>query len=259
MDDTNPTTKAAGTSTNAENTSTNVETMMTETSKSDLQSILADSTHQLLYVDTVHESGRKVHCGDKLLALFVIFVQCVLYLYLTKDAFKGMGEDTLPVKATYYNCDALGDAADDYSIVAEDLECGVNSDGFDAVVITLTVWLFTAFIAADIASSFRLISGSCSAKATGACLLGEFVLAIVCCAAMAGNTINDSGANTVLAAVGVAFIHDLDEKVRLLYTHCSSFKKLVMMIVVILALSTVAGVALFVASGDLKGDFDLEM
>lgn len=239
MDDT----KTAGTSTNAESTSPNVETMMAETSKSDFKSILADSTHQLLFADTVHESGRKVHCGDKLLALFVIFVQCVLYLYLTADAFKGMAQDLLPVKAPWDSC--LGEDTQ------PEIECGVNTDGVDALVITLTVWLFTAFIAADIASSFRLISGPCSAKAAGAFLLGEFVLAIVCCAAMAGNTINDSGANTVLAAVGVAFIHDLDEKVRLLYTHCPSFKKLVMMIVVILALSTVAGVALFVASGDL--------
>jgi len=257
MDDSNPTTKAAGTSTNAESTSTNVETMMAETSKSDFKSLLADSTHQLLYADTVHENGRKVHCGDKLLALFVIFVQCCLYLYLTADAFKGMGELLLPVTTTWSNCVDLEDADDNLAIQAHHLECEVNiDDGGHPVVITLTVWLFTGFIAADIAAAFRLsVSGSlccsCSAKAAGAFLLCEAVLAIVCCAAMAGNSIRDSGANTVLAAVGVAFIHDLDEKVRLLYTHCSSFKKLVMMIVVILAFSTVCGLALFFVAGEL--------
>ena len=78
---------------------------------------------------------------------------------------------------------------------------------------TLRLLFFLAFIASDIGGAFRLLLiGSFWQKIAGVLLLVEVFVATFCCAAMALLGGMESSSDAILGAVGVAFIHDLDER-----------------------------------------------
>ena len=65
-------------------------------------------------------------------------------------------------------------------------------------------------------------------------------MAILCGAFLArlGNV--NSGADALLGCVGVAFIHDMDEKTRLVYQYVPKFKHFVMLTVLLLVIMAVS-------------------
>jgi len=185
------------------------------------ENLFDDSTHQFLYATTLKEDGRDIHLGDKLVAILVITVQIGMYAYLMNAAAKDLKQDSVAVTVSHDNCKAN---------TFTDLGCD-SADDVYAPLIT-AVLMFLAFIASDIGGSFELIlTGSPMAKVTGVALLVEVLVATLCCAFLGALGSLQSGANAILAAVGVAFIHDLDEKVRLIYKYIPKFKHLIVLIV----------------------------
>lgn len=201
--------------------------------------LFEDSTIQFLYANTVKEDGRDVHIGDKVLAYFVICVQIGMYAYLAKDALSGIKEDSVPVTVSHSEC---GDK--DFS----NQSCDANDNETPGPVVT-AILLLLAFIGSDIGGAVDLIMhGSCSQKLAGSMLMVEALTAVVCCAACGLLGSIQSGSEAILAAVGVAFIHDLDEKVRLVYTYCPKFRQVMATVCIGLVLMVVGIVLAFVLS-----------
>jgi len=199
------------------------------------ENLFNDSTHQFLYATTMQEDGRDIVLGDKLLASAVLVVQIGLYIYLLAAAKNDVGSDSVVVKVTHADCTEK---------IFENFSCdAVNVVGpfFSAV------FLFLAFIASDIAGAIKLMfTGSLAAKVTGLALMVEVFVATICCALLARLGGLESGANAILAAVGVAFIHDFDEKVRLIYRYVPKFKYLVVLSVSTMVIGGV-GIAVSIA------------
>jgi len=208
-------------------TTVSVETPVDENDDTKtFKNLFSDSTHQFLYATKLNEDGRDIHWGDKLVAILVLVVQCGLYIYLFQAASGDVGSDEVPVTMAHGACGEKN---------FENLKC--DADDISSGPLSTSIILFLCFMAPDIGGALSLIlKGSLMAKVTGVVLLAEVFMATLCCAMMAIVGGLSSGADAIMAAVGVAFIHDLDEKVRLVYSSVPKFKHLIILIVFTLAM-----------------------
>jgi len=230
------------------NTTTQTKAVVEEQDKYDdgnsFEDLFNDSTHQFLYATTMQEDGRDIVLGDKLLASAVIVVQIGLYIYLLLAAQNDVKSDSVVVKVSHQNCKASS---------FEEFSCDAIHDVYGPFL--SAVFLFLAFICSDIAGALKLMftgsEPSVMAKVTGLALLVEVFVATICCAMLANLGGLESGANAIMAAVGVAFIHDLDEKVRLIYRYVPKFKYLVALGVSTMVIGGVSiAITLALAYGD---------
>lgn len=198
------------------------------------ENLFDDSTHQFLYATTLKEDGRDIHLGDKLLAIWVLVAQFGLYIYLMVAAAKELLSDVVNVTVGWEDCK-------NDNLELENFECDAVTD-INGPFITGMLF-FLSLIASDIAGAVRLISrGSRKAKVTGVVLLVEVFVACMSCGMEAQVAGLQSGAGAILAAVGVAFIHDLDEKVRLVYKYVPKFRDLIALIVFSVVIGVIASV-----------------
>ena len=142
-------------------------------------------------------------------------------MYLAWDALENIAADQVMVTVNHKQCKE--DKWEKPSCEAGDL---------DYVVHLAAIMLFLSFIASDIGGAIRLIlTGKFWMKIAGALVLTEAVVATVCCSAMAQLGGRESGSEAIVACVGVAFIHDLDEAVRLVYVYSPKNKQIIAIIV----------------------------
>jgi len=192
-----------------------------------LMEMFTDSTFQFLFVSEVKESSSTVSLVDKTLAVTVYVAQCTFYIYLTYVAMVTWSEDHVSLAIDYYNCQTYSNSNSewpgelDWSEFAQwgPLMCsaGGDADGaWDKAIPALM--LFTWFVAKDIVGGIYLFKYGCRARIVGALMLFQVLLGFCCCSWMAMAALLTGGPeNAILTAVGVAFIHDLDEKVRSIY------------------------------------------
>ena len=183
-----------------------------------VEDLFADSTVRFLWAKTLETNGqgRRLHLFDKLVAIAVVLVQAGLYGYLFRDAIDKFAEDQVTVTVNSEDCRT--------KTFGDDFGCDVAESSLKINV--MAVLLFLAFTASDIGGAFRLIlTGGFWQKIAGILLLVESFVATLCCAAMALLGGLESASGSMLAAVGVSFIHELDEKVRSVYEFCPNFKQ----------------------------------
>jgi len=200
-------------------------------SKTSFEDLLSDSTIQFLYATKLKEDGRDIHWGDKLVAILVLITQYALYGYLFEDAMSELHESTTTILVEDTHCD---------SITVSDLQCedGVKDSPFG--ILFSGVFLFLAFISSDIAGTLRLFRiGSCAAKVTAVILFVEACIAAMCITMTAVTAMEQSGAGSILAAVGVVFVHELDKKVRAVYQYVPKFKQVILLCVVIVVVAMI--------------------
>lgn len=192
--------------------------------------LFADSTIQFLYADKIKEAdNRDVHIGDKVLALFVFVVQMGLYIYLMQDAIANIKSDSVSVDITHGQCtDKEFDT----------LTCDAGSE--TAMPVIAGMGTLICFIMSDFAGSLRaILQGPCSAKFAGILMLFKNVLAVLCGGFLARLGSISSGADALLGCVGVVFIHDMDEKTRMVYQYAPKFTHFLGLAVVLLILVVV--------------------
>jgi len=198
-----------------------------EPKKDDLEEELIgyfdDSTIQFLFVSKVHESDKDVNWFDMAVAATVWCSQVGLYNYLWNKSKEAFDENFVPVAVKYDECTEwavdglLNPSSLDY------LYCiaGDNKhSSFDAIPALL---MFTWFVSRDIVGGLVLMKKGFQNRrkglvAVGFALLVEVFFGFGCCSWMAQSSLLTGGIDeAVLTAVGVAFIHDLDEAVRSVY------------------------------------------
>jgi len=189
------------------------------------------STIQFLFVDEIEEAKRPVHAYDVGLAIFVVVVQMSLYVYLTRDAQSNIEADSVVVQISHGDC-----GEEDFS----ELTCEAAEGGLSSMVSVMSgMCVMTCFIMSDIAAAlYALFKVSCSSNKTGLKIAGilmliKNLLAVLCGAYLARLGVVSSGADVLLGCVGVVFIHEMDEKTRLVYAFARKFRQFLVLFVLL--------------------------
>eukprot|EP01083_Nonionella_stella_P267528 903714_1 len=184
-----------------------VEEIIEEENKEKIEYLVPDSTNAWLYIKDDHVSedgdtglkGCLANCSDnaanKFIAIFVICVQIAAYICMVVFLLESQAAEEKAMRETCYgpHCDEA---------TAECMTFGTGG---------LTSILLVGFLWADVVNTVSLMFRSQRWAMVSLPVLAELLTAIVC--GFWVGLLSESDFDAIGGAVGILFVHDLDEKV----------------------------------------------
>eukprot|EP01084_Bolivina_argentea_P134481 237203_1 len=196
-----------------------------------------DSIYQFFWLNELRNNDSKVrdiHCGDRCLALCTLLCQIALYIYLIAQTNADLTSDLVPVEIQHGACGDVKSGFDEdtnekFISDTSKFECEAGEENIGPVF--FAVLILAQFIAPDMAGAVQLIRqarGLVKNKIyiyiASILIMIEGILAMIAGAMFAKLGNLSSGIDAFLGCVGVAFIHDIDEKIRSFFVYMSSIK-----------------------------------
>jgi len=168
----------------------------------DLGHLLSDSTHNYLL-------RHDVASDLKLLGYLVIVVQLVCYIVLLVEVLGDAGKHNVPVEVHLRGCE---DEHLHSSMTISDLYCEVNDVQSNLTAIVAGLLIVMSFVAPDVFAALRIFKHHLMVSFL---LLVESGIAVLVSTLLIFETAQQGAIQVMAAGVGVMFVHDIDEKIKL--------------------------------------------